>query len=427
VNRTPTAAPRSILVGMGETAGYCGQLVAGFRELGLRADHLDLGPDRHAYSASPRPLRARLARWREGRRRAGPGPRVAWTILHRLTMVALLLHALVRYDAFVLRAGDSFLGLRDLPLLRRLGKHVVVVFFGSDSRPSYLNGVEVESGRTGSAAAAETGAKRRVVERIERHASTVVCHVMSAQLHRRPAVAFLELGIPRAIDPAPPPPETRAAGPLRVLHAPSTRHGKGTDVVREAVAAARRNGADVELVVVTGRPNREVLEAIAACDFVVDQVYSDTPMGGFAAEAAARGRPAVVGGYGWEELRRVTSASALPPSHLCHPDELAEGIARLATDHRYRQDLGDRARRFVETRWSPAAVARRFVALMTGEAPEEWTFDPASIDHVHGVGMSEPAVIDSIRAVLEAEGTPGLHVEDKPDLERRLAGLAAQG
>jgi hypothetical protein len=427
VNRTPAAAPRSILVGLGETGGYCGQLVAGFREIGLRADHLDLGPDRHAYATAPRPLRARLARWLEGRRRDGPGPRVAWTLLHRLTMVGLLLHAIVRYDAFVLRAGDSFLGLRDLPLLRRLGKHVVVVFFGSDSRPSYLNGVEVESGRTGRAAAAETGAKRRVVERIERHASTIVCHVMSAQLHRRPAVAFLELGIPRATAPEPLPSAPDARGPMRVLHAPSAPHGKGTGVVREAVAAARGNGADVELVVVTGRPNREVLEAIAACDFVVDQVYSDTPMGGFAAEAAARGRPAVVGGYGWEELRRVTSASALPPSHLCHPDELAEGIARLATDHGYRQDLGDRARRFVETRWSPAAVARRFVALMTGEAPEEWTFDPASIDHVHGVGMSEPAVIDSIRAVLEAEGTPGLHVEDKPDLERRLAGLAAQG
>ena len=198
-------------------------------------------------------------------------------------------------------------------------------------------------------------------------------------------------------------------------------------MVREAVAAARVSGADVELVVVTGRPNREVLAAIASCDFVVDQVYSDTPMGGFATEAAARGRPAVVGGHGWDELRRVTSASALPPSHLCHPDELAEAIARLAADHVYRRKLGERARQFVETHWSPAAVARRFLALMSGDAPPHWTFDPASVDYVHGVGMSEPAVSASIRAVLEAQGTAGLHVEDKPHVERRLAELAAQG
>ncbi|HET8776445.1 MAG TPA: hypothetical protein VFN76_02185, partial [Candidatus Limnocylindria bacterium] len=289
--------PRAILVGMGETAGYCGQLVAGFRELGVRADHLDLAADPLSYRTGRGPAHVEAVRWLARRRRRSTRTRPAWTLLHRAAMALLLVHAVMTYDAFVFRAGDSFLGLRDLPLLRRLGKRVIVVFFGSDSRPSYLNGAEVARGITGSRAAAETAEKRKIIARIEASATAIVCHTMTAHLHRRPVVAILELGIPRHT-PQAPEVEGRAPAeqrPLRVLHAPSRTVDKGTDQVRAAVQEARDAGADVELEIITGRPNREVLTAIAASDFVIDQVYSDSPLAGFAAEAAAFGCPAIVG------------------------------------------------------------------------------------------------------------------------------------
>ena len=421
--------PRAILVGMGETAGYCGQLVEGFRELGVRADHLDLAPDPLSYRARRGPAHVDVVRWLEQRRRRSTRARPAWTLLHRAAMALLLVHALAAYDAFVFRAGDSFLGLRDLPLLRRLGKRVIVVFFGSDSRPSYLNGAEVARGITGSRAAAETAAKRRIIARIEASATAIVCHTMTAHLHRRPVVAFLELGIPR-LAPQKGALAERAPtehGPLRVLHAPSRTVDKGTDVVRAAVEEARNAGANVELEIVTGRPNREVLAAIAASDFVIDQVYSDSPLAGFAAEAAALGRPAIVGGYAWDDLRRVTPAEVVPPSHVCRPEDLADAIRQLAGDHVYRRELGERSRRYVAERWTPSAVARRFLTLFAGEAPESWWFDPARVEYTHGMGMSERTAADSIRAVVETSGAAGLGVSDKPDLERRLVEFAASG
>lgn len=420
--------PPAVLVGLGETAGYCSQLAEGLRAIGVRADHVDLGPDRHAYGQAPARLATRVVRALARRRSTGPGPGVVWRLLHRLAMAYLFTECVIRYDAFVLRAGDSFFAMRDLPLLRLLRKRLVVVFLGTDSRPTYMSGAEVARGMTGRAAVRSTAAKRSLVMRVERNATDIVCHVMTAQLHRRPPIAFLEIGIPRRVPPAVvPPPEMENGRPIRVLHAPSNPAGKGTDAIRAAVAEVRGRGIDLELTVITGRPNREVLEAIDACDFVVDELTSDTPMAGFAAEAAARGRPAVVGGYGWDELVRVTPPDVLPPSHRCSPDALPDALATLATDHTYRVQLGTRARQFLETRWAPDAVARRMLAVISGTAPDAWRFDPRDPVHPFGVGMRLDALAASIRSALEAGGTAGLGVADKPELERRLVELGSEG
>ena len=60
-----------------------------------------------------------------------------------------------------------------------------------------------------------------------------------------------------------------------------------------------------------------------------------------------------------------------------------------------------------------------------GETPESWWFDPARVQYTHGMGMSERAAAESIRAVVETSGAAGLGVSDKPDLERRLVEFAA--
>jgi hypothetical protein len=247
---------------------------------------------------------------------------------------------------------------------------------------------------------------------------------MSAQLHRRDSVAFLSMGIPRVVPPVPAPARPRR-GTVRFLHAPSRPDDKGTTLIQQAVSAVAAEGIDVELRTVTGRPNAEVLAAIADCDVVIDQLYSDTPMAALAAEAASLGRPAIVGGYGWDELRAASDADSLPPTHLCHPDDLAAAVRRLADDDDYRAELGRRARCFLEDRWAPDRVARRYLGLLVGDLPSEWTFDPVQITYVRGAGASEEAVRGAVRGVLEAAGPDGLQLDDKPHLVERLVLLAS--
>lgn len=417
--------PRSVLVGMGETAGYCTGLVDGLRRLGVTAHHMNLVGDPLGYvPVDDEAVGVRLVRWLSLQRRRRRF-RVMWMALSRLAMLLLLGWVAVRYDAFVFRAGDSFFVLRALPLLRLLRKRVVVVFFGTDSRPSYMNGAEVSQGLSGHRAAMVTATKRRIVERIERDASELIGHVMSAQLHRRRTIAFLEVGIPRRRPGREVVPERPTSDGIRALHAPSRPGSKGTAEIREAVERVQRAGVRIELQVVTGRPNHEVLDAIGSCDFVIDQLHSDTPMASFAVEAAAQGRPAIVAGYGWDELRSHASPASIPPTHLCHPADLSDAITRLATDHAYRTTLGADARAFVEKRWSSEEVARRILTVLTGAAPDAWYFEPAQIAYAHGAGVDEATLRRMLRSVIESDGVAGLHVSDKPRLEERLVQLAA--
>jgi hypothetical protein len=172
-------------------------------------------------------------------------------------------------------------------------------------------------------------------------------------------------------------------------------------------------------------PNREVLAAIAASDFVIDQAYSDTPMATFAAEAAALGRPAVVGGYAWEELRAETPAPGLPPAQLCDPSALDAAIRELVEDESRRMELGQAAQAFVRETWSPAAVARRFLQLIDGEVPPGWVVDPATIRNVTGVGLSAARARETVARLVEELGAGALQLDHNPGLRDAMLAFAA--
>jgi hypothetical protein len=346
--------------------------------------------------------------------------------LEGLLRIALMGWAIVHFDAFILTFGTGFLaGQRDIQILRRMGKTVIAVYFGSDTRPPYL------SPKDGASAANADGAqlaravlrKKALAARAERWADAVVCHPPSGQFFRRPIVGFLEIGIPTAIRPYVP---LDATGdrPIRILHAPSDPTAKGTDRIRAAFEAARVDGPPLEWIELSGVPNDVVLAEIERCDFVVDQAYSDSPLPGLAAEAASRGRPTIVGGWDWPEVERLIGPDCIPPSIRCGPDDLAEAIGRLAQDDALRMRTGESARRFVEGHWQPAHVAQRYLRLIGGDIPEEWRHDPEDIRYAHGWGLDRPRLEAAIRAVIIECGPSGLGVSDKPRLQERLIMLA---
>jgi hypothetical protein len=427
--RRATGRPPRVFIGLVETAGYYGNLHRALRRAGVDATYVNLfgHPFEYAESASTSPV-VRLSTWLGRRRTQTPRERLAakvlWKSLHWVSLVPLFVWATLRHDVFVYAFKSSFFEFRELGLLRLLRKRIVFVFQGSDIRPSYIDGSEMAADRDATIELCIhlTRRKREALDRIERFAHTIVSLPTYSQLLRRPFVSFISVGIPY---PIPATPEVVPSdGSIRILHSPSHPAAKGTPRIRAAIELLRGEGLPIDYVEITSQPNDRVLGELARCDFVVDQLYSDTPMSGFPTEAAAFGKPAIVGNWDWESALEHLVPDHVPPTHRCHPDELEGAIRRLVIDTDYRRDLGESARRFVAERWSPDAVAARYLALFNSEAPPEWTCDPGEIRYVHGVGLEQDRVRELIRGVVDHAGAEALLVDDKPELRQRLLEFA---
>ena len=412
--------PKRAFLGLTEIAGYYGGLADGLRAHGVDAVVCDLSGNPYGFDegAKPTPVRAAESLARRNARTPRSSPlKPLWKALAVGARAPLFAWAALRFDLFVFGFGTSFFGQRELPVLRRLGRRVVHVFHGSDSRPPYLDG-SLMDGRGAEECIALTRAVKDRLRTIERSVDLVVSNPLSSQLHERPFVSFLALGVPRRCREASVP----TAGAPRALHSPSHPAAKGTQEIRAAVRRLNERGVELELVELTGRPNADVLAAIAECDFVVDQIYGDVAMAGFASEAACAARPAVVGGYGRDALAAAMCGEPLPPVELCDPADVEAAIERLATDEAHRLRLGADARTFVAERWAPKEVAGRLLAALAGDG--SLVVDPRDVDYAEGAGFSRERLAELLREVVALGGRQALQVSDKPELERRLLALA---
>jgi glycosyltransferase involved in cell wall biosynthesis len=424
---TTRARPR-IFIGLEEIADYYAPLRAGLEELGYDADLVTL--KRHPFygmvSGGQLPAMARSAMRAADRDARSTGSplvlRVWWRLSARLLRVPLLFWAVARHEIFVFGFASTFFLYLELPLLKLFRRRVVYIFHGSDSRPPYLDGAvtSADAWKDADVLVRSTRRTKKKLRIIDRWADIVVDNPLSAHLHERPIVSFQAIGTPRV--PSRRTPRVRG-GVVRVLHSPSHRYAKGSDAIRSAIEQLQARSLSIELVELSGVPHDRVLEALGDADLVVDQLYSDVALAGFAGEAAAAGLPVVVAGYGREEIEDALCGRPFPPVVFCRPDELAENLERLATDEELRRELGVSARSFVERELAPRAVAQRLIDAIA-ELRSAWTFDPQRITYVHGCGLTETAARKLVRATIECGGVAALCVGDKPALEQRLVDFA---
>lgn len=429
-----------VFMGPTEIAGYYHVLRDGLAELGVAATLYTHGdhPFQSAGGASRRwPLPVRWVRRARARylsaSLSGSATRKVWMALSVVLEPLVFAWAALRFNAFIFGFGSTITMFPavELRILRMLRRKVIFVFHGSDSRPPYMDGTLMGrgSGRTPRECARLAAKSKARAMRADRYADYCVENPASAHFHERPCVNGFVVGLPlrprERAESAPP--ELSPARPVRILHSPSHPEGKGTPQIQAAIDALRGRGHDIDFILITGRPNAEVLEELARCDFVVDQVFTDTPMAGFAAEAASFGKPAVVAGYAGPVFDEYIAPEHRAPTLYCRPEEIEAAIERMVVDRAYRTELGRRARRFVRDRFAARAVAERFVSMLEDSVPVEWLFDPRHIRYLHGWGMTEELARETVRAVIDQAGTRALQLSDKPALESLLVEFARGG
>jgi hypothetical protein len=432
-----TRHPR-VFLGLIELSGYYGGLQDGFAELGIRTTRIALEAHPFAYCDTDWPrhvgtirtVTTALAASREYRGLRVPyglARRAALLAIRWLLLATLLLRALATHDVFVFGFKTSFLGLRELALMRRFGKRIVHIFHGSDARPAYIDSAwgrgDVLDAAWAQRVARIVADQRRAIETIERYAHVVVCHGPMSQLFLRPFVPGLKLGIPVTVKRV-----ASAAGPwhgegVRVLHCPSDPEAKGTPVIREAVTAVGNAGVALDYVEISGRPHEEVLAAIAGSDIVIDQLYSDTPLAGISSEAAWHGKPVIVAGYAADVWPLGLDDAERPPGVYCRPEDVAGVLEALARDAERRAAIGAALRRYVEERWPAAVVAARLMALARGDL-EGWTVDPRPVVYCQGAGLTEAAARRRIRRLVEWRGASALQLDHKTALRESMLAFA---
>lgn len=345
---------------------------------------------------------------------------------HLVLCWPVLFWALLRYDAFVFLAGKTLTNTSlELLLMRVLHKPAVVIFLGSDSRPPYINGAWTMS--TVAAMRRATLRQKRKVRRIERQATVCVNAPGTSHFHECLVINWFALGLPRDVSAAAQGDvdlRERPVTSLRVVHSPSNSAVKGTALIQAMVERLRQRGAKIELVTLTGLSNETVLAALQRCDLVIDQMYSDTPMAGFAAEAALFGKPTLVGGYFARDMPSVLMGMPVPPTRFVTPDLLEQALDELVSSATARAQVANAARHFVQSEWSCEKVAGRLLKIICGEVPEAWWYDPADVNYLAGCGLSESAAQERVRQLIDHAGIGALQLMDKPGLEMAFASWA---
>lgn len=377
-----------ICLGFGEICGYYGLLHKGFSQLGVESVHIQLGQHPFAYDddATRRHfldrLVCRIHRFRVENRLPVLVDRSIG--LFRQILIGLLaIDAAIRYDSFIVCAYSPQYKILAV-IARLLRKPVITVLHGSDVRPPFINGLYFEFCQCPKKLISLTLKKLRLAKFVESYSTHVVSHAPNSQFLTRPFVNWLRIGIPMTSDL--PTERIRSNRSIKIVHAPSRLLQKGTEIFRGIVADLKAKGHLVEFVELIDKNNREVLLNLSDADLVLDELYSDSPMATFATEASYFSCATIACGY-IASSDLFLPSELLPPTIFCRPEQAASEVESLLNNVDRLQQVAQKCRHYVKTKWSPHLVALRFMALLKNEVDENSFVDPSQVKYVYGWGM----------------------------------------
>lgn len=191
----------------------------------------------------------------------------------------------------------SALGLRDVPVLKRLGKKIVVTYQGDDARqgdycrahfhPSPTDGVE-----PGYYTSRTDALKRRRIRTFGKYADQIYSlnpDLMNVLPSSSEFLPYSHIDL-REWQPVPSP--RGESDPLLVVHAPTHRGVKGTPHVIGAVHRLQAEGIPIEFVLVENVSNRQARRIYETADLLVDQLLCGW-YGGLAVELMALAKPVI--------------------------------------------------------------------------------------------------------------------------------------
>jgi hypothetical protein len=252
----------------------------------------------------------------------------------------------------------SILELKDLRLLKLMGKGIVMTYQGDDARQGDFLRSQYKispADEAGYYTEKSDCLKRERIEIVDRYADAIfavnpdLLHVLPTRARFMP-YAHLDIAGIRPV-----PPSSRSV-PV-VIHAPSHRGVKGTRFVLDAVKRLKSEGIRLEFVLVEGVSHAEAMRLYADADLLVDQLLVGW-YGGLGLELMALGKP-VICYVREEDLRFIEPEmrSQLPVIRA-EPGTIYGVLKECLTSHRHKlAELGALSRTYVERWHDPLRIA----------------------------------------------------------------------
>lgn len=409
-----------IFLGLSEVAGFYYGLEQGFKQLGIAVTRFDLGNHPFNYADKKENLLVRLFQKSNFELKKKLWHKIFWKCIALHCKAVLFIWVLFRHDVFIFSYGTSFFRLADLKILKFFRKKILFQFHGSDSRPPYMDGTVIYQQPT-NVVAKMTVLKKRQLTFINQYADAIIDIPTMGLFHEKPFINWLRVGLTVSITQAPNYiAQKNKNNEIKILHAPSHPQAKGTSVIKQTITNLKHAGYPINFIELHNQPHYKVKEALMECDFVIDQLFADYPMPGFATESAWFSKPTIICGYATSLWHESLPDDERPPSYYCHPDELEQAIRLFCDDDKFRTELGKKAHQFVSQHWAPKEVAKRYLRVINNDIPTDWLCFPEHISYIHGCGVSENFLQNFLNKFLTEQGTTALQLHDKPELLGRF-------
>jgi hypothetical protein len=282
------------------------------------------------------------------------------------------LKALAQYDIFHFNWGSSFftnlsylrfLEMADLPILRVLGKKIVVSFLGCDIRQrmfctdNFAISACNEPDCYGDYCTDETDAlKKRHAETFSRYAHKLFA-ISPDLLHFLPPSAELLPVFTVDLDQWQPVQKVKSKN-FVILHAPTRRAVKGTKYIIEAVEKLRNKHKNIEFRLIENVPHNKVQEIYREADLAIDQLLLGW-YGVFSVEMMALGKP-VMCYIREEDLKLVPKQMKEDlPIINANPTNIYEVLERIVEERDTLTSFASRSRAYVEKWHDPVKTALR--------------------------------------------------------------------
>lgn len=426
-----------ILIGFVEIGGYHGALEVGFRKLGHTCNFFEFRPHPFGYANRSRPLISKIVIWLLALRKRFDSKLIGLpiTIIRLALQFAFFNYAALRYNVFIFGFGSTFFtpitpslerfrffGAR---FLVRMGKKVIFLMQGSDARPPFMDGTFQHESMENIVTLNQL--KKNQILKIEQTGATIICDRALSAYFTKPVVdrSYILCPVDTGRIHAP---SQQAAGHrkrgievIRILHAPSAPELKGSDLIAKAVQRLRIPGKKIEYTEIRNKKNSEVIEAIRACDIVIDQLYSDIVLPVFPSEAAWLGKPVVIGVYDPNFVFRNLPPAAIPPAWYVHPNKLFVNLKKILSMPRQRiAQRGQDMHRFMMANATEVRVAEKFVRIINRDIPKSWYYNPMEYDYPYGCVIREEIQRRLISGIVGKFSIDALFMSDKIKYVSRL-------